>query len=301
MIDSTVLGFALAAGLVAALNPCGFALLPAYLGMVIAGASREASPSGAVVRALSVTAVMSTGFLTVFGTFGLVVAPVIATAQLYLPFATVVIGAVLIGLGLWLLSGRELTILVPRLGGDPGTSTPLSAAYGYGISYATASLSCTAAPFLAVIGTTFDRGSVFTGILAFLAYAAGMTLTVGIAAVAVAIVGSPSAMALRRVLPYVGRIASVLVLATGLYVTYYGYYEIRLFFLDGSTQDPLIQAASEIQNWLSHQVGALGVWPLVRALLLVVAAAEGWRRVARRGRASATLDRDDSAAAQDGS
>ncbi|MCH9701477.1 MAG: cytochrome c biogenesis protein CcdA, partial [Actinomycetia bacterium] len=37
MIDTAALGFALGAGLVAALNPCGFAFLPGYLGLVIVG------------------------------------------------------------------------------------------------------------------------------------------------------------------------------------------------------------------------------------------------------------------------
>lgn len=37
MIDTVGLGFAVAAGLVAALNPCGFAFLPGYLALVVAG------------------------------------------------------------------------------------------------------------------------------------------------------------------------------------------------------------------------------------------------------------------------
>ncbi|MDN4517447.1 cytochrome c biogenesis CcdA family protein [Mycolicibacterium austroafricanum] len=287
MIDSAALGFALAAGLVAALNPCGFAFLPAYLGMVTAGASSEPSTTRAVGRALTVTAAMSGGFLTVFGVFGLIVAPLVVTAQRYLPFATVIIGVILIVLGIWLLAGKELTIMVPRLGGgSDAPTTQLRSAYGYGLSYALASLSCTAAPFLAVIGTTFDRGSILNGVLAFVAYAAGMTITVGIAAILVALAGSAAATGLRRVLPYVGRIAGALVFLTGLYVTYYGYYEIRLFFFGASAQDPVIEAAGAVQNWLAAQVGALGVWPLVGVLMLGAASAAAWQLAGRRRHAS---------------
>lgn len=285
MIDSAALGFALAAGLVAALNPCGFAFLPAYLGMVTAGASSEPSTTRAVGRALTVTAAMAGGFLTVFGVFGLVVAPLIVTAQRYLPFATVVIGVILIVLGIWLLAGKELTIMVPRMGAGGAPTAQLRSAYGYGLSYALASLSCTAAPFLAVIGTTFDRGSILNGVLAFVAYAVGMTITVGVAAVLVALAGSAAATALRRVLPYVGRIAGALVLLTGLYVTYYGYYEIRLFFFGASANDPVIEAAGAVQNWLARQVGAFGVWPLVAVLVVVVVSAVVWSRMRRRRRA----------------
>lgn len=285
MIDSSALGFALAAGLVAALNPCGFAFLPAYLGLVTADASREGSTVRAVGRALAATAAMSGGFLTVFGLFGLVISPILATAQRYLPFATVVIGILLVGLGGWLLAGKDLLVVMPRLRGGAPTSQ-LRSSYGYGISYALASLSCTVAPFLAVIGATFKQGSVLSGVLAFLAYAAGMTITVGAAALAVALAGSMAADVLRRVLPYVSRVAGALVLMTGLYVAYYGYYEIRLFFFDSSPDDAVIGAAARVQAWLADRVNALGVWPLAAAILMFVTVALLWR--ARRRNRSAS-------------
>lgn len=49
-MDLDTIGFALAAGLVAAVNPCGFAMLPAYLALVVAGeeGSGEETHSGKV-------------------------------------------------------------------------------------------------------------------------------------------------------------------------------------------------------------------------------------------------------------
>ncbi|BCI92810.1 hypothetical protein LAUMK4_05201 [Mycobacterium persicum] len=91
MIDTTPLVLALTAGLVAALNPCGFAFLPGYLGLVIAGGSQITSRPAALARAGAATLVMSAGFLTVFGLFGLLIAPLIASAQQYVPFATVIL------------------------------------------------------------------------------------------------------------------------------------------------------------------------------------------------------------------
>lgn len=53
-MDVVTLGFALAAGLVAALNPCGFAMLPAYLTLVVVGDDVESrSRAAAVERARS--------------------------------------------------------------------------------------------------------------------------------------------------------------------------------------------------------------------------------------------------------
>jgi cytochrome c biogenesis protein CcdA len=279
VIDAAALSFALGAGLVAALNPCGFAFLPGYLGLVIAGDHQDTSRPMAVARALTATVAMSAGFLTVFGVFGLVVSPLIASAQRYLPFATVVIGVLLIAMAVWLLAGKDIAFLLPK----PTRGIPsghLGSMYGYGVAYAIASLSCTVAPFLALIGTTFRHGSVLAGVLAFGVYAAGMAITVGVAAVAVAIAGSSAGRIARRILPHAGRIAGVMVGLTGLYVTYYGYFEIRLFFTNAGPDDPVIQAAGFVQGFLVHLVDAIGVWPLLAALALLVALTIGRRALA---------------------
>jgi cytochrome c biogenesis protein CcdA len=289
MIDTAALGFALGAGLVAALNPCGFAFLPGYLGLVIAGTSHLTSRPAALARAGAATVAMSAGFLTVFGIFGLLISPLIASAQKYLPFATVVIGVVLVALAVWLLAGRDVSVILPKLSGARPTAR-LRSMYGYGVGYAVASLSCTIAPFLAVISTTFKQGSALSGVLAFLAYAAGMTITVGVAALAVAFAGSSAASMIRGILPYINRIAGAVVLLTGLYVIYYGYYEIRLFFLNSGPNDPIIQAAAAVQGWLVQQVDTLGAWPLLGALVVLAAAAVGWRVVAPRRRRSRDAD-----------
>jgi cytochrome c biogenesis protein CcdA len=282
VIDTAALGFALGAGLVAALNPCGFAFLPGYLGLVIAGSSQAPSRPAALARAGMATIAMSVGFLTVFGLFGLVVSPLIASVQKYLPFATVVIGVLLVVLAIWLLAGKDIGIMLPKLSSSAPTAR-LRSMFGYGVAYAVASLPCTVAPFLAVISTTFKQGSILTGILAFIAYAAGMAITVGVAALAVALAGSSAATASRRILPHVGRIAGVIVLLTGLYVTYYGYYEIRLFFTDAGPNDPIIEAAASIQGWLARQVDTLGAWPLLAALAVLGLATLGWRVRVRLG------------------
>ena len=75
------LALAFGAGMLAAVNPCGFAMLPAYLSYFCglegsledgAGSAEDASTAGlrAVPRALSVTAVMTAGFVAVFGLVG---------------------------------------------------------------------------------------------------------------------------------------------------------------------------------------------------------------------------------------
>jgi len=293
VIDSAPLGFALGAGLVAALNPCGFAFLPGYLALVIAGGGQGTSRPVALARAGTATIVMSSGFLTVFGLFGLLISPLIASVQKYLPFATVAIGVLLIGMAGWLLTGRDIAVLTPKMSGGAPTAR-LRSMYGYGVAYAMASLSCTIGPFLALISTTFRHGSTLSGVLAFVVYAGGMAITVGVAALAVAFVGSSATGVMRRILPYIGRIAGAVVLLTGLYVTYYGYYEVRLYFTDASADDPVIQAAGAMQTWLVRRVDAVGVWPLLGILAAFTAGALWWRfpNRRRRFRSSTTLSGD---------
>ncbi|BBX66243.1 cytochrome C biogenesis protein CcdA [Mycobacterium saskatchewanense] len=290
-MDPGLIGLAFAAGSVAALNPCGFAMLPAYLLLVVrgqqSGPRREFAPLG---RALAATGGMALGFVTVFGLFGALTISAASTVQRYLPYATVGIGVVLVALGSWLLSGRELRALTPRPVGPKWAPTArLGSMYGYGVSYAIASLSCTIGPFLAVTAAGFRAGSLVTGASIYLAYVAGLTVVVGVLAVAAATASTALAGRLRRALPYVSRVGGALMVLVGAYVAYYGVYELRLFGGSANPDDRVIEAAGRVQGELAGWVHQHGVAPWFVALSLLVAGASVgvWRRRAARRRQSA--------------
>jgi cytochrome c biogenesis protein CcdA len=271
------LTLALTAGLVAAFNPCGFALLPAYLTMLIAdeGASRR----GPVLRALGLSAAMTAGFVTVFGLFGLIITPLAVSVGRYLPWATIVIGVFLLGLGIWLLSGRELLLRTPRLGTGRLTVSPLSL-YGYGLSYAVASLSCTIGPFLAVASAALAGDGVLGSLAVFVAYALGMGLIVTLLSLAVALARAAAVARLRRLSPYVSRAGGVLLVLAGLYIMYYGWYELRVF-AGAATEDPIVGAATTAQAALSTALEALGAGWIAVALAVLALGAVTVRRVRR--------------------
>jgi cytochrome c biogenesis protein CcdA len=292
-VEHGLVGLAFAAGLVAALNPCGFAMLPAYLVLVVRGEGADdhraeaGGPTGltSVGRALAATVAMALGFLTVFGVFAALTISAATTVQRYLPYVTVLIGIVLVALGIWLLAGRELTLLTPKLPGRHRAPTVrLGSMYGYGVSYAIASLSCTIGPFLAVTAAGFRGGSLFESISIYLAYVAGLTLVVGVLAVGAAAASSALADHLRRALPFVNRTGGALLVLVGLYVGYYGLYEVRLFNFKGNPKDPLVSGAARFQRVLAGWVHQHGAWPWVLALavLLIGALASAWYRRARR-------------------
>src|SRR5690606_467232 len=109
-------------------NPCGFALLPAYLAAFV-GLDEQAGPRtwlmrwGAAGRGGAVAAVLTAAFVTVFGLFGAVISKLIDDAERHLPWVTVVIGITMALLGVWLLLGRTLTLQLPKFqrGGADGT------------------------------------------------------------------------------------------------------------------------------------------------------------------------------------
>ena len=162
-----------------------------------------------------------------------------------------VIGIALVALGIWLLAGRELSLLLPNRLARSASWAPtsrLGSMFGYGVGYAIASLSCTVGPFLAVTGAGVGGTSVVSRVWIYLAYAAGFALVVGALAVAVALAGSALVDRMRRILPYVNRIGGAVLILVGLYVGYYGYYEVRLFNAGGSPADPVIAAAGRLQG-----------------------------------------------------
>ncbi|MBB2922202.1 cytochrome c biogenesis protein CcdA [Cellulomonas cellasea] len=269
-MDGLPLGLALAAGSLAALNPCGFALLPAYLTRLVAAG--DGSAAGGVVRAVRFTAGMTAGFLAVFGTAGLVLGALAASIQPALPYVTVALGLVAVVLGVRGLAGRSTgSVQLPRLGGAPRT-TWLSQA-GYGVAFALASLSCTIAPFLAVTSAALARADLLGVVVAFGAYAVGMGAVVLVLALAAVGARASVARALRRAGGSLGRWAGGLLLVSGLYVCWYGLWELRVLG-GGAADDAVVGAVLSAQAGVARWVGERTVLVLavagVAALLVVL-------------------------------
>jgi len=267
-MSASIWSLAFGAGTLAAVNPCGFALLPAYLGLFVAGREGAEHPRP-LRRAVVATAAMTAGFMVVFGAFGLVVAPLALSVGGWLPWATVGIGVLLVGIGGWLIAGRELTVRTPKFAGRADPTGSALAMAGYGVSFAIASLSCTVGPFLAVTTTAFRRGSVPDVLTTFLAYAAGMGAVVGAVTFAVAASREALVHRLRAALPLVGRIGGGLLLFAGAYAIYYGIYEVRV--AHGAASDPIVDTAIGWQTAVERRLADLPGWQLVTSATVLAA------------------------------
>ena len=264
-MDTGLLALALVAGAVAAFNPCGFALLPAYLSVLVAGTPDESenvrATRAAALRAIRFAVGMTIGFVAVFGLFGAVVTPLALSIERYLPYVTVVIGVTLIGLGVWLLLGHSLAIR-GLAGRGTGPTQRWGSQIGYGVTFALASLSCTIAPFLAVTSTALGAASWVNAMGAFVAYGLGMGTVVLVLALAVATSSAGVAAKMRRAGPLITRLSGVLLVIAGAYVTWYGWFEIRVL-AGASVDDPIVSAGLEIQGKVTQWVSGLGAGPIL--------------------------------------
>lgn len=220
------LALAVSAGAIAAFNPCGFALLPGYLALFL---GEPVGRRAAVGRALAVGLAVTAGFVLVFGLAGLAVTVLSIGLGDWLSLVTVISGLVLLVVGAFLLAGREPVVRIPRarlrVDGSPRGMV------GYGVVYATVSLSCTLPVFLAAVVSAFTvtGGSAAAGVVALLGYAFGMGAVLTSLALMTALLGAGAAARLRAVMPHVKRISGAFLLIAGAYVVWYGWVEYRAF------------------------------------------------------------------------
>jgi cytochrome c-type biogenesis protein len=220
-------GFAFGVGMVAAVNPCGFAMLPAYLSLYL-GAHEEdfgkRSSVGRLMRALLVGASVSSGFVVLFGLAGLVISAGATLLLDVMPALGIVIGGLLVLVGLWMLAGRALQAgAFERFAGQVSDPRNVSVPgfFLFGLAYGAASLSCTLPVFLAVIGSSLGSGGVLAGAGRFFSFALGMAVVLVTLTLALAFFKQGLIKWLRRAVPYVQLASAVLLVLAGAYVIFY--------------------------------------------------------------------------------
>ena len=295
------LALAFSAGMVATVNPCGFALLPAYLsyflGLEPGGATASANgaassangpeegslPRAPVVRALAVSAAVTLGFLVVFAVMGFAWSSISGLIGRRLPWFTLAVGLLLVVLGVAMLRGFEPVLRLPKVQMSTDRRQ-LSSMFLYGVSYAVASLSCTIGVFIGIVSTTLEQESFFTGVSTFAAYGLGMGATLSILTIAVALARSGIVRAFRRVLPHMNTISGVLLIVAGLFVGYYAWVELRE--LDSGDSSAVVSWARDVQSSLQPWVEDVGGGRLAIGTFVVIAAALAVTWIARSGRSS---------------
>ena len=213
-------------GLLAAINPCGFVLLPTYL-MFFLGMEnlRPGAERTTIRRALAVSLSVSAGFLSVFIVLGVIAKWATNSFLDTMPYISLVIGVALIALGIAMVFGYRMPFTAPKM--DIGQrDRSIVSMFVFGIAYAVASFGCTLGPFSGTVLGAISTDGIATGIAAIALYGLGMALLVTALTVTLAMANVTLLRFLRQGMQWFGYIAGVFVLLTGVYLTYYWYSSI---------------------------------------------------------------------------
>ena len=224
------LGFAFSAGMVSAVNPCGFTMLPAYLGLYLgtsddaAAASKAGEAAGQLRQALIVGLSMTAGFILLFAVVGISIKSGARFLVDYFPWIGLSIGVLLTVAGGWLIRGGTLySALGERLAariGDP-TRTDVRGYFLFGLSYGTASLSCTLPIFITVIGGSIAIADFLPSVWQFVLYGLGMGSVILALTLSLAVFKAALLVWLRNAMAYIQPASAVLMLAAGGFIVYY--------------------------------------------------------------------------------
>lgn len=262
-----LLALALAAGMLAPVNPCGVALLPAWFTYTIGDADTAPVPVR-LARSLRAGAALTLGFAGTLAAVGIAVSAGAHAVIGAAPWLGLAIGVALVLVGAVMLSGRSLGLRLPTTSRTPRAGAPgTGRMVAFGAGYAAASLSCTFGVLLAVIAQA-QATATFAGLLAvFAAYALGSATVLLLVAISTAAAG---AVLIRRIAPvarYGNRITAVVLLVTGAYLTWYWYPAATG---DGTRSNRLTGASTEAANWLQDHTAGVA-WLSLTAVLIVIA------------------------------
>lgn len=211
---TALLAAAFAAGMVATVNPCGFAMLPAYLGLFIG--ERGPPPRSALLVGASV----SVGFVAVFVGAGLLVASGLRVLVGWIPWLAVLVGIGLIMIGVAELRGLHVFARLPGMKRAPQGGSFVGLV-GFGASYGVASLSCTLPIFLSLIAGAVAGRSFVESLSVFVAYGAGMSLVVIALTLTLAVGRDRVLRTIRPVAANLGTISGWVLILAGAFIVWY--------------------------------------------------------------------------------
>jgi cytochrome c-type biogenesis protein len=244
-------------GMFAAVNPCGFVMLPAYLMYFLGLESHQTGTErrrASVQRALLVSLATSAGFIAVFLVVGTVSRLVTRQIQDNAKYVSLVVGVGLIVLGVMMLRGWKPP-LTTAVGAGRERKRTFVGMFAFGAAYAVASIGCTIGFLVSAVFGSFAASGFVSGVLSVALYGGGMALVVTALTMTLAVASGGLLRALRNGLRYIDRAAGVFIILTGIYLTWYWYAAIT-----GSGTNPV---TAKIDSWQSRLVTFMqdqGVW-----------------------------------------
>ena len=221
-------------GLLAAVNPCGFVLLPTYLMYFLGIGGAADSQRASMRRALGVGAALSAGFMSVFLVVGVITRLFTDYINQNAKYVALLIGVALFAAGVAMLAGWRIPFTTPKL--DIGQRDRTTASmFVFGVAYAIASIGCTLGPFTATVLGTITTEGFAVGLVAIALYGIAMSLLVIGLTVTIALSRSGFLRFLRNGLRHVERASAAVMMISGLYLAWYWLNDIRENYDDDIT------------------------------------------------------------------
>ena len=245
MTIDTAFTIAFVAGVFATFNPCGFAMLPAYLSLAILDSQEVRSRSTQIAKAVKFSGLMGVGIVGVFAIFSLIFFPISTSIQKYLPYVTSFLGVLILIFGVALLFKGP--VLLKKIWSPNVSPTGSWVTYIlYGVTFALGSISCTIGPFLAVTSTTLGA-SLVESLLTYVLYGLGFVVTISILAIFTALSKDLLIKKIRGAGGALEKFMGGLMALIGLYLIYFGINELAFQYGFGINQG-IADFAFEIQG-----------------------------------------------------
>lgn len=259
------------AGVLAAVNPCGFVLLPTYLMyfLGIEGARGETSSRASLTRALKVSLAVSSGFISLFIVAGAITRLFTRVIQENAKYVSFGLGILLVIGGAAMLAGWKPTFMTPNVSIEKDKT--VRAMFAYGIAYAVASIGCTLPLLTTVILGSFTRHGTLSGIISVALYGVGMAMLVSALTVSLAFARTGIVRLARNSLRFMSTISAVLVFLTGIYLSVYWWSAINDSGSSNSVVTTVDRWQSNIVTWLNN-LGAVPIAITLGAVLFIAIA-----------------------------
>lgn len=224
VVDVLPVSYAFGAGMIASANPCGFIMLPAFIGFFITSSSpdlRLGLPTR-LTRAGWLGVLVTAAFIATFVAMGLIITVGGRALMEWTGWAGVVVGVLLAGFGLYQLIFRRSLFSGMTAGMRVQRDRSSRGAVLFGLGYGVCSLGCTLPAFLVVAGGVFVGNAGFAeSMWRFVEYGAGMGFVLTLLAVAVALFQEQGTRTFRRFLPAAEIAANAMLVLAGSYIVWY--------------------------------------------------------------------------------
>ena len=234
-LDIFGIGYSFVAGALAAINPCGIVMLPAYLGLYVYNNSGTDSitTSKKIFNSLSIVLFVGVGFLALFSLSAIAVSLSSELIGDLMPFLSILLSLLILYFGIGELKGEKIfsskiSSISSRIG-NPKDVNPIGFIL-FGVSYGLASVGCALPIFISVVTKSINSPNSQSIFIDFIFYSLGMISVIAILTAATFI----SINSTKKINIFFRRWASPIfgtfLTFAGIFMLSYWIYDLRLIF-----------------------------------------------------------------------